>query len=62
MKPLMKESEVAKCLAIQVTTLRRWRWNGQGPEFVKVGHAVRYDPDVIEKFIIAGRRDSTGGR
>jgi hypothetical protein len=57
--PLMKEGEAATVLAIEVTTLRRWRWAGTGPRFVKIGAAVRYDPADLAAFIEAGRRRST---
>lgn len=57
--PLLKEGEVAERLAIEVSTLRRWRWAGTGPRFVKIGEAVRYEPSVIEQFIVSGRRKST---
>ena len=56
---LLTEIEVAKLLSIRPTTLRRWRWLGRGPSFVKVGAAVRYDPNDVSAFIEAGRRTST---
>ena len=57
--PLMNEREVAQLLAIQVPTLRRWRWAGQGPHFIKLGSAVRYTLEDVETFIEKGRRTST---
>ena len=57
--PLLKERDVAAVLNIKIVTLRRWRWEGRGPRFVKVGAAVRYDPSDIESFIARGRRHST---
>jgi len=56
---LLNETEAARILAMQVTTLRRWRWSGKGPRFVKIGAAVRYDPADLTAFIEAGRRNST---
>ncbi len=56
---LLNETEAARILAMRVTTLRRWRWAGKGPQFVKVGAAVRYDPADLAAFIDAGRRGST---
>lgn len=56
---LLTEIEVAELLSIRPTTLRRWRWAGRGPSFVKIGTAVRYDPTVLADFIDAGRRTST---
>ena len=59
LKKLMREHEAAARLGLKVATLRRWRWSCRGPPFVKIGAAVRYDPDDIESFIEAGRRSST---
>ena len=39
---LINETEAARILDLSVKTLRRWRWAGQGPRFVKVGTCVRY--------------------
>ncbi len=58
-RALLNETEAARILAMQVTTLRRWRWAGKGPRFVKIGAAVRYDPADLTAFIEAGRRNST---
>ena len=58
-RELLKEHEAAQRLRLKVTTLRRWRWAGTGPEFLKIGAAVRYDPAVLEAFIEAARRSST---
>jgi predicted site-specific integrase-resolvase len=58
-RPLLKEAEVAQLLNVEVATIRRWRWAGKPPPFVRIGAAVRYDPDAIAAFIEAGRRTST---
>ena len=56
---LLREAEVARRLSIKVATLRRWRWAGRGPRFVKLGAAVRYEPADIDAFVRVGRRRST---
>ncbi len=57
---LLKETEVAEILNVEVASLRRWRWaGGKGPRFIKIGAAVRYDPADLVAFIEAGRRAST---
>ncbi len=56
---LLNETEAANRLGLSVKTLRRWRWAGRPPAFVKIGFAVRYDPKVIAALIEAGRRTST---
>ena len=58
-KTLINETEAAMCLGLSPTTLRRWRWAGKGPSFLKIGGAVRYDLSQLEAFIEAARRDST---
>ncbi len=61
-KRLLNEFEAADRLGLSVKTLRRWRWAGHPPAFIKIGRAVRYDPGVIEALISAGRRVSTSDR
>lgn len=56
---LVNEHIAAEILGLKVSTLRRWRWAGQGPRFVKLGSAVRYDRADLEAFIANGRRAST---
>jgi len=56
---LLTEVETARILSLKVATLRRWRWEGKEPEFLKIGNAVRYDPAVLDQYISASRRSST---
>ena len=59
LKRLADEHEAADYLHLKVATLRRWRWAGRGPVFVRVGGRVRYDLADLDVFIAAGRRSST---
>ena len=60
MNPLLTEEQTARALGnLSVKTLQRWRWAGRGPRFIKIGAAVRYDPEDLAAFIEAGRREST---
>jgi hypothetical protein len=56
---LFNERQAADFLNLKVTTLRRWRWLGKGPAFLKIGGAVRYDPAELERFVAGSRRNST---
>ena len=56
---LVNEYEAARLLGLSVKTLRRWRWAGKGPNFVKIESAVRYEPAELQALIDAGRRTST---
>ncbi len=58
-QPLLREGEVAEILNVQVATLRRWRWSGDGPRFIKLGAAVRYDPQELKDYLTKRVRSST---
>ena len=52
----------AKLCGIQPQTLRQWRTQGRGPEFILLGNQrgrVAYDPRAIEAWIAAQTRRST---
>lgn len=51
MNILLTEHQAAKQMALTPSTLRKWRWLGKGPSFVKIGAAVRYEPRAIKAFI-----------
>ena len=59
MTPLLNEIEVAKQLCLTTHTLRKWRWLGKGPNFIKIGSAVRYDQEEITTFIGKNLKKST---
>jgi len=48
---LLTESEVAARLRVSLACLRRWRLEGRGPRFVKVGSRVRYPSEELEGWI-----------
>ena len=56
---LLHEAEAAKILSVKVSTLRRWRWSGDGPRFLKIGAAVRYDPQELKDYLARQVRSST---
>ncbi len=56
---LLNEYEASARLNLAVSTLRKWRWAGRGPRFVKLGAAVRYERTELELYIEASRRRST---
>ncbi len=59
---LLTESQAAGTLGLKAITLRRWRWKGEGPDYIKIGRSVRYDPETLRDFIEAGRRSSTSSQ
>lgn len=50
---LLTEDEVAEQLHVSVASLRRWRLERRGPQFIKVGSLVRYRPEDLETWLAA---------
>ena len=51
MSRLVTERDTAELLGVSVRTFQKWRLPGNGPRFVKLGHAVRYDLKDLEAYI-----------
>jgi predicted DNA-binding transcriptional regulator AlpA len=49
---LLDERQTARIMAVSVAALRRWRHEGRGPQFVRLGRCVRYDLRTIEHFLL----------
>jgi Helix-turn-helix domain len=56
---LLQPEAVAKILRKSLPTLARWRCDGFGPAFVKIGGSVTYLPSDVQVFLLAQRREST---
>ena len=48
---LIRTEDAAELLGLSPATLHHWRSRGEGPQFVKLGGAVRYRPEDLEKWI-----------
>jgi predicted DNA-binding transcriptional regulator AlpA len=54
MEPLegrLNEFDVARITGMSVATVRRWRLLHQGPKYIKIGAAVRYNPEDISTWL-----------
>lgn len=56
---LKSPEQAARQLGLGVSTLARWRLEGVGPRFLKLGRAVRYRQGDIETWLIGQTRQST---
>lgn len=59
--PLTTE-QAAELLGLKRTTLEAWRCRGGGPQFIKLGRAVRYRQADLEEWIESRTRTSTSSR
>lgn len=59
MSQLLNPSNTAQMLCISELTLRKWRWEGNGPSFIKVGRKVAYRLEDIQEWVEKRVRRST---
>jgi hypothetical protein len=58
---LLDQSALSLRLNVAVRTLERWRVEGLGPAWLKVGRAVRYREGDVEQWLASRERGSTSG-
>ncbi len=51
MEKLLSTGDAAKVLNCQPQTLNRWRHEGKGPRYFKVGRLVRYSEDELKQWV-----------
>lgn len=56
---VMTEESAADRLCLSARTLQRWRVEGRGPAFVKLGKRVGYTEDSLRRYVEASERTST---
>ena len=55
-KPRLSEIEAAEYLGITVGTLRNWRVQRRGPDYVKIGRVTTFWVEDLDRFIEQSRR------
>lgn len=58
-KILLTESQASEVMGFKVATLRKRRWQGVPPRFLKVGRKVFYDSHDIQDYLTSCIREST---
>lgn len=58
-RDLLDTTAAARYVGLAARTLIRWRVEGNGPTFLKLGGAVRYEMPELDRWINAQRRRST---
>jgi len=57
----LNQNDLAARWAISPRTLERWRWTGEGPQFIKIGGRVAYRLEDIEAYEAEQIRQITPG-
>lgn len=52
----LNEEQTSEALDVKVATLRNWRSQDKGPDYLKIGRSVKYPIDGIHTFINKQRR------
>lgn len=55
----LRTADVSQLTGVASETLRYWRWRGEGPPWYKLGRAVVYDLEDVERWI-AEQKMATG--
>jgi hypothetical protein len=58
-KVLLTEYQASDAIGLKVATLRKRRWQGLAPRFLKVGSKVFYDQNDIQDYLNSCIRQST---
>jgi len=56
---IMTTAQAAQFLGLRTNTLEIWRYRGTGPQYLKLGRAVRYRLSDLEDFIQACTKQKT---
>ena len=49
-KPSLTENQLAERWGLSIKTLQEWRRKGTGVSYLKLGKAIRYPHEIVEKF------------
>jgi predicted DNA-binding transcriptional regulator AlpA len=61
LETLLNEHDVARITGLSVASVRRWRLLRLGPQYLKIGSAVRYRPEDVTAWL-ASRPTGGEGR
>ncbi len=59
LKQYLTPDQLAEMWGISANTLRKWRWEGKGPKFVKLGSRVVYRLVDVEAYADSNLFSST---
>lgn len=56
---MLRTEDAATYTGLSASTLTKLRLTGGGPEYLKLGKAVVYDPSDLDAWLVSKRRRST---
>lgn len=58
-REMLRPPRAAAFLGVSPRTLAKWRWEGVGPPFKRVGRAIVYSPDDLDAWLSSRTFTST---
>lgn len=55
LEPAIYERDAAKLLGVSVSWMRRARSLGNGPDYIRHGRGVRYEPSALRRYLASHR-------
>ena len=55
----LSEEDTGTALEVKIPTLRNWRSQGKGPDYIKIGRSIKYPVDGIRDFLTKKRRKAS---
>ncbi|GMB82858.1 hypothetical protein NN6n1_36410 [Shinella zoogloeoides] len=56
---MLRTDDAANYVGVSASTLNKLRLAGGGPEYIKLGKSVVYDPADLDAWLASNRRSST---
>ncbi len=60
-KPLLLDTDVAKITKCSISSVRKWRQQGRGPLYLRLGNSVRYREKDVLHYVQSGKLYSETG-
>ena len=60
-KPLLMDTDVAVLTGASISSVRKWRLQGRGPRFLRLGGAIRYRESDVLDYVTSGKLYSETG-
>ncbi len=57
---LWNSPRTSKFLGVPEPTLKDWRYRGTGPDWIRVGQHVRYEPEAVRRWLASQVRAKAG--
>jgi len=58
-REFLSRTQAAAYIGMKPNTLDKWRYQGEGPRFLKLGSAIRYERSDLDAYLDSCKRSNT---